>query len=41
MEKGLKNKQVDFLDVLIKLKDDNGKPQLSTTEIKALILVRN
>lgn len=40
-EKGLKNKQVDFLDVLIKLKDDNGRPQLSTTEIKALILVRN
>ena len=38
-EKGLKNKEVDLLDVLLMLKDDNGRSMLTVEEIKALIVV--
>lgn len=38
--KGVRKEEDDFLDVLLKLKDDNGKPMLTVEEIKALIIVR-
>lgn len=38
--KGMRKEEDDFLDVLLKLKDDNGKPMLTVEEIKALIIVR-
>lgn len=39
-ENGLKSKEVDFLDVLLMLKDENGKPMLTIEETEALIMVR-
>ncbi|KAI5640394.1 hypothetical protein M9H77_28447 [Catharanthus roseus] len=37
-ENGLKSKEVDFLDVLLMLKDENGKPMLTIEETEALIM---
>ncbi|XP_027182757.1 isoleucine N-monooxygenase 2-like isoform X2 [Coffea eugenioides] len=36
-ESGLKNEEEDLLDVLIRLKDSNGRPLLTTEEIRAQI----
>ncbi|XP_027080089.2 tryptophan N-monooxygenase CYP79A68-like [Coffea arabica] len=36
-ESGLKNEEEDLLDVLIRLKDNNGRPLLTTEEIRAQI----
>ncbi|KAI5663688.1 hypothetical protein M9H77_23011 [Catharanthus roseus] len=37
-ENDLKSEEVDFLDVLIMLKDQNGRPMLTIEEIEALVM---